>query len=97
MENILKYLYYCVGIFIGIALILGILALLYHLIKIVYLDIKGASDYDEYYHDFYEKLYNMDYKKLKDEYENKLKSKSREYFKEFYEEEMAKKKENTND
>ena len=96
MENVLKYVYYFVGIVIGIGLIIAAMVLLYYLIKAVYLDIKCARDYDEYYSAFYKKLYDMNYEKLKDEYEFKLTSKSKEYFKQFYEEEITKKKEEQN-
>ena len=95
MENALKYLYYSVGIFVGIALILGILVLLYYLFKGVYLDIKEAEEYKDYYYNFFQKKYERECDKNKKDYEAQLAIKSKEYFKEFYDEAM-KKKENTN-
>lgn len=91
MENTLKYLYYCVGIFVGIALIMGILVLLYYLFKVVYLDIKGAEEYKDYYYKYFQKLYERECDKNKKDYETQLTIKSKEYFKEFYDEEMKKK------
>lgn len=88
--NMLEKLYVIVGIILGIALILCIIAGIYYLIKIVYLDIKAAEDYREYFRKIFKEKYEDDIKKVKDEYERSLKSKSEEYFRKFYEEDKKK-------
>ena len=91
--NILEKLYIVVGIVIGIGLILGAIALIYYLIKKVYLDIKEAEDWNERYRNLYKEKYEADVKKAKDDYERSLRLKSEEYFRKFYEEDKKKKAE----
>lgn len=94
--NILEKLYIIVGIVIGIALILGIFAIVYYIIKTVYLDIKDAKHYKEYFRNIYDDICEQKIKKVKDEYDRSLKSKSEEYFRKFYEEDKKKRLEEEN-
>lgn len=94
--NALEKLYILVGIIFGIGMILGIIALIYYLIKTVYLDIKGAKDYKEYFRNLYDDECEQKIKKAKDEYDRSLKSKSEEYFRKFYEEDKKKRLEEEN-
>lgn len=89
--NILEKLYIIVGIVIGIGLILGVVTLIYYLIKTVYLDIKEAEDWNERYRNLYKEKCEADAKRAKDDYERLLRLKSEEYFRKFYEEDKKKK------
>lgn len=73
-----------------------VLVLLYFTIKFIFLDIKQAENYKEYYQNYYSSKYDDESKRLERWYENQLKEKSKEYFKQFYDDEMAKKKEEKN-
>ena len=97
MKEIISCLLDISAIFGLIALMIAGLALLYFIIKYVFLDIKGAEDYREYYDDYYSSRYDDEVKRLNQWYENQLREKSKEYFKQFYNEEMAKKKEENNE
>lgn len=88
--NVLEKLYIIVGIILGIGLILCIITGIYYLIKTVYLDIKTAEDYREYFRKFFKEKYEDDIKKVKDEYDRSLRSKSEEWFRKFYEEDKKK-------
>ena len=94
--NVLEKFYIIVGIIIGIAIILGIIALIYYLIKTVYLDIKGAKHYEEYFRNKYDAICEQKLNKAKDEYDRSLKLKSEEYFRKFYEEDKKKRLEKEN-
>lgn len=85
--------YIIVGFILGIALIIGILSLIYYVVKRVYLDIKDCNSYHSYWKKYFEEKYNDSIEKAKNEYELQLRSKSEEFFRQFYEEEMKKKRE----
>lgn len=91
--NVLEKLYITVGIILGIALIIGIFALVYYIIKTVYLDVKESKDWNERYRNLYEEKYEAGIKRAKDDYERSLRLKSEEYFRKFYEEDKKKKAE----
>lgn len=91
--NVLEKLYIIVGIIVGIALIIGIFAIVYYIIRTVYLDIKEAENWNEHYRNLYKEKYEADIKRVKDDYERSLRQKSEEYFRKFYEEDKKKKAE----
>lgn len=45
----LKIMYIIVGFILGIALIIGILSLIYYVVKRVYLDVKDCNTYHSYW------------------------------------------------
>ena len=96
MKSVISFLLDISVIFGFIALMIAGLALLYFIIKYVFLDIKGAEDYRDYYKNYYSSQYNDEIKRLNQWHENQLREKSKEYFKQFYDDEMAKKKEDQN-
>lgn len=91
--NVLEKLYIIVGIILGIALIIGTFVIVYYIIRLVYLDIKEAENWNEHYRNLYKEKYEADIKRAKDDYERLLRQKSEEYFRKFYEEDKKKKAE----
>lgn len=96
MMHILEITFYIVGIFVGIALIVGAQWIIYFLIKYVYLDIKEAKNYGEYYKKLYQSKYESEIEVVRNDYERLLKSRSEEYFRKFYEEDKKKRLEEEN-
>jgi hypothetical protein len=52
-----------------IAFIIGMIALIYIICKAIYLDIKGAEGYKDYFRNLYESKYEEDIDKAKKDYE----------------------------
>lgn len=97
MKSVISCLLDISAIFGLIVLMIAGLAVLYFIVRTVFLDIKGAEEFREYYSNKFESKYNEECKRLNEWYEHQLSEKSKEYFKQFYKEEMAKKKEEKNE
>ena len=92
MKSVIGWLLDISAIFGLIGLMIIGLALVYFILRTLFLDIKGVEDFREYFRNKFESKYDEECKRLNKWYEYQLSEKSKEYFKQFYEEEMAKKK-----
>lgn len=84
----------CLSVALVVLTIGTILLGAYLIYKAICYVISEKDDIDTW-REYYAQQYEKHIKEIEDEYKHKLESKSKEYFKEFYDEEM-KKKENTN-
>ena len=69
MKAVIDILGSIMFIVIIIAIIIGVLILIYYGIKMFYLDVKSAKSYDEYYRNKYDELFTKAHTNLQKEYE----------------------------